>query len=463
MQSQSSTTQTFVGYRTDITETTAEVYVWTASREQSTESVSFYQTTSTASFYTTTSRTEQLTKDTTTTVGGTMIASATALVVQANTNGPDAEIVYYVSSRGLKFAGLSAASKLAKTATRVTLSNIYSTAAPPKMLGTQIPSFSWSNASLSYSTKLTTTIATTAQTTLVTDETILPNGTIATEGETIKTDTTSLSANLWTSNSGECSDQAKTTTSFIHVSTSAAPAGSVWLGSLSWNVPRTRAVSRTETTSTEAAYERSTASEGSASGVTVVKNIALLVPPQVTTATFQNVRQSKFVPVFAQIASSRGRWFTVEKSTFSSASFAGLSRSQGKTILPESVKGESYGMSALTYSSSSGTSAVSSTAALGVAGETTTACLFGADGAVGGAPNANETFGYGVSGAGAFKNRIGGEAKTLDAGATTFSASQDVSFLEPITGLIPVRGSGSTALFPLFWAAPRNSTALPNA
>jgi hypothetical protein len=479
MQSQTSTTETYVANKTESTQRTSIVSFWTTSQNQSTDPVLFYPETTTANVYSSTLTTEQLVRDATTTISGTMVSSATAFVVQANTSGFDAEIIHYLSSTH-SWDGLSAASAVANTATRATLSNLYLTTEAPKIFvnvafdtdggayDVGIPSFSWSN-EINYSTQLTTSTATILPLTTVVDSTILPNETATTEGVAKTTTSLSLSANLWSGNSGECSEQSKTTTAIVNVATSSAAAGSSWFGSLSWNAIRTGIATLAATTSTEAAYERnmsqtgsvSTYAEGRASGFTVEKNIALVIPPQPTTAMVQNVRQSKFVPAFAQISTSSGQWFVVERSTFSSASFVRLSRSEGKTAFPKTQDGESYGLSALTYSVESGTSTTTSTASLGVSGGSTTTMLLNAVGLAGGSPNISEFFAYGVSTAGVFKNRIDGQTTTLDVGATTFSESQSLSFFEPITGLVPVAGIGSTALFPVFWAVPRNSTALP--
>jgi hypothetical protein len=515
IQSQTSTTETFADNKETTYQTTASISVWTTSQSESSDSVQFYQTTTTIETWTASTHSFQSTRDATTTASGSMIESATALVAQAKTGRPDAEVIYYISSTALPWLALSAASAIAQTATRITLANIYSTIAAPKITVTKdengfeiVPSFSWSNSSSSYSAQFTTSATATTQTTLVTDSTILPNQTVTSTGQIARTTTTSFSANLWTSSSGSCSGQDSTTTSFSELATSSTAPGSSWLGSLSWNIPRTTTATRAATAPTIAAYVRNMSDAvglgltnngyfyNGESGQTADQNIALVVPPQVTTAIVGNVAQAKFVPVFAQIGTSKGQWFTVGASTsfgntftstssgtsgsassdtssttFSTSSpgpsYASVSRSQGTTIFPQTIDGASYGLSRLTYTSQNGSGRTTTTATLGVEGESKTTVIGSIIGIAGGSPNSSEafaeTFAYGVTAAGVFKNRIGGSTTTFDAGATTFTQSQVASFFEPITALVPALGTGSTAMFPVFWAVPRNSTALPPA
>lgn len=482
--SQTSKTETFSTTKASTFATTSQIQAWTTSNDEN-EIIEFYQTSSTTNTWSVSSQSTTSTRDTTTTTNGTMIASATALVVQAKTDAPNAEIIYYASS-ALSWNGLSAASAVAQTATRITLANIISTIQAPAIIqsiGAQ--TFSWTNNSSTYSLEFTTTEQTTTQTTFVTNETILPNETSADTIGTIKTKTESISLDLWSSNSGQIgiigtitfNQSTATTTSIQELKTIYTVPASFCFGSLSWNVLRTNTTSRSLIISTNVGFEGKTsitnepffdAAETSESGLRIESNIPLVLPPQVTTDIAQNASQSKFVPVFAQIASSRGQWFTVANSTFNSASFASVSRSLGKTIFPLTTtsesSGESYGLSRLTYVSGTGEQATTTTAALGVQGQSTTTAIPASPiGIVGGSPNLSETFAYGVGAAGVYKNRINGNTTSFDAGATTFVQSRPASFFEPVTALVPVVGTGTTAVFPLYWAVPRNSTALPPA
>jgi hypothetical protein len=488
---QTSTTDTRQLFFASTILTTVGGYVWTY------ESSSFYQNPTVLTIYSTETASASETFDTTTESGTTLEGGLADTILQA----ADSEVIWYYSAI-TNWSGLSAATNRATSTTRITISPTYSTALLLKVTeqtsGTATTvagnvSTQWSRSESSYSTNYTTAIPT-QETETVVVSTRLPNVTATQTRYCLTTQTASLEATVFESQSSSiAATDGATQVGTLAFSTYKNP-GAFYSGSLEWDALRTENSVYTFTKSAPIAlcraYQSSTAtsninttfdvdytsSEGGASGTSSGKNVDqncyLPLPPSCVASIGESLQRSKFVVKAAKIGTAKGLWFEIDvATTLQDVTYAFQARSALTTVFPAESRGvATYNSDSVTFTRStqltgqSESTTTTSSALLELAGGSTTTTLApGPISAWGGYPGEGETFANVAGGTGGvYRNRIGGQTIAIQPGATTFSNSSPLSFYEPIYGIVaPLGFDEQTQPSFGYWVADRNSTALP--
>jgi len=467
----------------------SESTAWTTSYNEEGSSVEFYST------ETQTSETEvyiagqtQFTSQATTALDQTHNYGEEATVVQAD-NG-----ILYVLERPDNWNGYSVATELATSGTRFTISPSFSTQQASVVAASGVggtasmensivsSSISWSATTLTQSTRTLafpgfTGVAVTALPISTSENT---NSGITTTGSTASY--TVFAANTLTYN--QTADVAVTTTSQVTswgASRSKAPRR---FGTLDFETTAVSAVSTTRAITTivaaSSSFSNSTESAAntggeqrgatgvSENGITAQFNYNVFGTPQATTALTPGAfDRAKFITTGAAIGSNRGGWFTASDSFSLPVAHAGDGR-RGVTIFPTEFPFVTAYSDSVTYTLSTGTTTTTSSAVVGLEGESLTTTqnplqsfieANARQGVASPLPNGMTVVDI-CLGAGAYKNVLNGETSSFLAGITSYSEGQsaELSYWQGVRAVAPPVLTLSRT--PIVWEVPRNPDAL---
>jgi hypothetical protein len=503
--------QTSTTLATTLNQLTTSTYedegsTWTTDYDEEESVVRFFTTeTTSASTQVVISGEVVITQEGTTLLDQTQTFGERATVIQANTiRAQNAEIIY-VLDPPTAWAGYSVASDAASSGTRFTIHPSFSTEQSPVADGSISQTKTTSNeevsSTISWSATTTTqgtqirgigtaiglfnTAAAIVSMPISTTESVSPQRT--TTGSTLSF--TAFFSNVLTFDAVNANRNDVTTTSQITSwASSVFGAGASRTkfprrsGDLQYETTAEQAASTTRITTTVVAASFSAQSSGQnssggngtttffESGVTADFNFNVFGPAQASTQPpGAGFGREKFITSGAVLGSNRGGYYTAEGSFFLPIALDGGGR-RGATIFPSSFANFPFVTAfsdSVTYTTSVGTDRTTSSAVIGLEGESFTTTQnrdqsFAGNvfrpiiqGAAAPLPNGMTVVDF-CRVAGAFKNISGGGTSSFSEGMTSYSEGESapLSVWRPVTGISPpvLRMSRS----PLFWTVARN-------
>jgi hypothetical protein len=386
-------------------------------------------------------------------------------VVQADPG----EIIYVIRSMPTVWNGYSAATEIAESGTRFTLSPSFVTISRPAMSAstptssTQIPSFSVGE-NYSVVTGSTVTITSASYFSFPPQ-----TGTRTTNSFSLRSSSASVSSPTRGITYGSGTSTINQTRYFTVPTTVRRQTQSVtYAGSA------TTTSSLTDISTVPAAVTFTTSSGGGneSSGSTLyAEGNVIISAPCAVLGGAGNFGRTKYRTTGAVVGSQTGGWITANASStgffFGLYALAGSGRN-GQAMLPQTNTSRTVDSSEITWTLSTSTTAEQGT----TTAATTTSASFGVSGAtsitldnrplsvLGGTPGAGQTI-VERPGVGIYKDRINGTTSTFSEGDVSFTSGQS----QPLRAWFPIRHIGPVALSgnlnPVTWIEPRNSTALP--